>query len=259
MAQIIQTENSGAVRRWIFTEAEMQRCQELVHAGYPFAVLIYQLELRPNMDYETGVVGIKRRLCELGLITLLERQVRQGSRHPKKVWNRHKIQRQLKALVKFGLIEREGLPMVFRLPLAFFGSLRAVEVRTDVDTTNQAPTPRVSSILSEKSERRCAPSLITIQHQHAEVILQAYKTHLPALAEVRVLSDKLLARMADLWGCDERHQDADFWNFYFGVQCRKSGFATGLDFDQRKGPFKANLMWLLDRDNFERIMNGELS
>ena len=144
--------HSGATasgRRWFFNEAEWGALLEVLKAGYPYAALIYQLELRPHMDFRTGVVGERRRISEKALLELVERRPESRSNWRGKDRDRHWIQRQLSALKKYGLLEKiSGRRMVFRLVLADCGSIRLGEARTKLEA--EARTISAPNI-SEKS------------------------------------------------------------------------------------------------------------
>lgn len=124
------------MRRWVFNEREHEVFQRLIWDGYPFAVLIYTMELRPHMDAATRIVGDRRRVSEAGMGEMLERHAKPGSHSgTAKKRDRYYIQRQLKVLEQYGLIdrlpkERRNAPMRFLLPLADTGSFRPQEDRT---------------------------------------------------------------------------------------------------------------------------------
>ena len=125
--------HSGATasgRRWFFNEAEWGALLEVLKAGYPYATLIYQLELRPHMDFRTGVVGERRRISEKGLLELVERRPTARSDWEEKDRDRHWVQRQISALKRYGLLEK--IPrrrMVFKLLLADCGSVCLAQTR----------------------------------------------------------------------------------------------------------------------------------
>lgn len=124
------------MKRWVFNEHEQKVFQSLIWDGYPFAVLIYVMELRPHMDAATHIVGDKRTVCESGIAEMLERQCKPGSHSGStKRRDRNYIQRQLKVLEDVGLIQRlkkkkRNSPMRLYLPLADTGSFRPQEERT---------------------------------------------------------------------------------------------------------------------------------
>lgn len=255
MGSVVSISAAENARGWSMTDAEQDVCVEMVGDGYPFAVLLYLLEIRPNMDWRTRVSGFPRRLSEKGFMELLERRTKPGSHYGKKQWKRGKIQRQISALEKYGLIERTEFPLVFSLPLAGTGVIRAQEERTQERTEKQHSNPHGCPVLSERSGQRSGLHQLLLQQQY-RVILDAYHFHLPRLPKVLIVSDGLRAAMTDIWNLDERHQTEKFWQWFF-ARCAKSEFITGRDFDKRKGPFKANLTVLLNKNNFEKIMNGE--
>lgn len=118
-------------RRWLMNEREWAALCELVRAGYPYAAILYSYELRVHMDFATGVVGETRRLSQQGLLELLERRPERGSRRPQKQRNRDWLQRQIRALIRHGLIERiPEKQLCFRLVLADTKAIRANEERT---------------------------------------------------------------------------------------------------------------------------------
>jgi hypothetical protein len=208
---------------------------------------------------------------------MLERLPKQGSHWKHQKPTSDEVRGEIKALERAGLLRRipkkkRTDPMIFFLPLADTGSIRPQEEpryehpmkpKDEPQREGQQKRGIQGHEARSKStdEHRNEPHMTEyyIQQQHAKVIVDAYHEHLPRLAPVNILSEKLLARMTDIWQSDERHQQPVFWAKFFGERCRDSDFVMGRSFDPRKGGFKANLAWLLDRQNFERIMNGEIT
>lgn len=303
------------VRRWFFNAREVAALRLLLEAGYPYAVALYQLELRLVMDFTTGVVGLSRRISERGLLELLHRAPVQGSHYREKRRGRSWLQRQLSALEKFGLVERvPQKQLVFRLPLADSGVVRIGEERTyertlfrdspDVraDTLAEISAPKITAVsiacdeaLKQKApmsgrmsapisadertyERttsvksfttttdRCALGVgdLTMEQLMAvdmALVVEAFHSVLPGLPRVRFPdSPGYRGMVAQVWFAppDGKHQTAEFWRWYF-AQCRDSDFLMGRAHDSRRGRFKASFKYLLDRDTFVRVMNGEFS
>lgn len=139
-------------KRWVFNEFEHEAFQQLIWDGYPFASLIYMMELRPHMDAATRIVGDKRKVSEAGIGEMLERHAKAGSHNGSaKKRDRYYIQRQLKALEDYGLLvrlpkARRNAPMRLLLVLADAGSFRPQEERT------------MSALGKTHNKNTCAPT-----------------------------------------------------------------------------------------------------
>ncbi len=87
------------------------------------AQVLYLRGLRRFMDYETGIVGIKRRISRKGLFEVLEVHKLRGSHRAVVSMNKDRLRALFNVLLQAGLIERvKGYEstLVFRLPLADF-------------------------------------------------------------------------------------------------------------------------------------------
>jgi len=208
---------------------------------------------------------------------MLERLPKKGShwKHQKPTYD--EVRGEIKALERVGLLrrlpkKRRTDPMIFFLPLADIGTVRPQEEHRMEQPMMSKDEPQrkaqeIRDFQGYEPRSKCAheapyePHMTEyyLQQQHAQVILDAYHEYLPKLPKVNILSEQLLVRMTDVWRSDERHQQPVFWEKFFGERCRASDFVMGRSFNPRRGQFKGNLSWLLDRPNFERIMNGEIS
>lgn len=242
-----------------------------MHDGYLLAYVMYVGGFRRRMDYLTRTVGAteQSRVSLDFFKTMLERHPKRGSHWGYLRPSTDEVRGELSALERVGLIrrlpkKRRTDPLLFCLPLADAGQIRAQEEpQRNPKEEPQGEVQQIRGFQADEPQRGKAdePHITGnyIQQHQAGLILQAYHKHLPGLPDVLITSDELLARMSDIWHMDERHQEAAFWDFFFGKQCRSSGYIMGRDYNERKGPFKANLMWLLNRQNFKKIMNGEFS
>lgn len=152
---------SAGEKRWFLNGREVAALRELVEMGYPYAVVLYTLELRLVMDFATGLAGYPRRISERGLLELLHRSPQPGSHYSEKRRGRSWLQRQISALEKVGLVERAPKKrMVFRLLLADSGALRVGEERTYERTT----FPRVAGAGADKLGVNSAPKIARISN-----------------------------------------------------------------------------------------------
>lgn len=118
-------------------EAELEALQELVLDGYPFAQVLYVLQFRTRMSFDSFTVGDRSNntVKESWLGDCIERRAKQGSRFSSKRRSRQFIQRQIAKLVEYGLLQRlekkhQRSPMCFFFPLAARGLNRILEERT---------------------------------------------------------------------------------------------------------------------------------
>jgi len=163
--------------------------RRLMTAGHPYAALIYQLELRINMDYATYTVGITRRLSERGILELVERDPGSGSNWDKKQRDRHWVQRQFRLLVKFGLIEK--IPkkrMCYRLLLANVDLFRSQEART-----KSGAKARTKPVLSKNKEDRVGLRVVAdnAAGNPAENTPGRAQENRPNTGEARTTSEKI--------------------------------------------------------------------
>jgi len=283
---------SRPVRHWFFNEHEQLALRELLTLGYPFALAIYQLELRPNMDFKTAVVGRKRRISEQGLRELVERRPERGSRWSVKKRDRAWIQRQLSALEKVGLIKK--LPdekLCFLLVLANVEVVRANEERAYERTTSGINCAGVTSLKEVKKQHLSAvPSVLepvkygderTDERTTSEkiftttnpldfeqlrsvdmaMVVDAYHRVLPGLAPIRAYDSPGYRNLVGrIWFREPvpKHQAPEFWGWYFR-QVRDSDFLMGRAYNPRYGKFKTNFKYLVTEGVFEKIVNGEFS
>lgn len=259
------------LRRNTLNELEHAALESLVHDGYLLAYVMYVGGFRRRMDYLTRTVGgSDKSTVSLGFFqAMLERHGKRGSHWGYLRPSVDEVRGEISALEKVGLIrrlpkKRRTDPLLFCLPLADAGQIRPQEEpQRNPKEEPQRKNQQTQGFQADEPQRAKAdePHMtgIYIQQQQADVILQAYHEHLPNLRKVLIPSDELLARMTVIWQMDGRHQEKAFWDYFFGKLCRASGYVMGRDYNDRKGPFKANLKWLLDKNNFQRIMNGEFS
>ena len=85
---------------------------------------------------------------------------------------------------------------------------------------------------------------------HDEII-SAYHEILPELPKVRVWSDKKRKELRARWREDKRRQSVDWWRRFF-TRIRDCEFLMGA-----KTEWQANLGWIVQAGNFEKIMNGQ--
>lgn len=285
--------SSRPVRHWFFNERELLALRELLTMGYPFAVAIYQLELRPNMDFKTAIVGRKRRISEQGLSELVERRPERGSRWGVRRRDRAWIQRQLSALEKVGLIERMvNEKLCFLLVLANVEVVRSDEERAYERTTLSAGHGVASLLKNPKKQRLSAvPPILefvksgdvrTDERTTSEkifttttnpldfeqlravdmaMVVEAYHRVLPGLAPIRAYDSPGYRNLVGrIWFREPvpKHQSPEFWDWYF-KQVRDSDFLMGRAYNQRHGKFKTNFKYLVTDGVFEKIVNGEFS
>lgn len=104
---------------------ELEALQRLTNKGYPFAVIMYVLQLRARMDFTFFTVGDTKGsvVAERFLMDCIEREAKAGSHHSAKKRDRNFVQRQLSAMVEEGLVVRlpkkkKSDPMRLFFPLA---------------------------------------------------------------------------------------------------------------------------------------------
>ncbi len=272
------------------SDDELERLQELMWAGYPFAYVLYVQELRRYMDARTGVVGDRRKVCEQGMRETLERESKRGPDGAPKVRSRHFVQRQLKALVKYGLVER--LPkggrfsaMRFFLPLAVPGLKGPQEMRTVMRTVMRTGDDQKTSTVTDasalfrpdgerKSALKCAQHQEVLQEEHREALSMDDLRQVDLAMVVRLYHEILVPLkvpplrvwdttgyrhlVARVWfmGDDGRHQTEAFWRAYF-QQVAGSDFLTGRQATRGRDRFKGNFKFLVDPDRVIKTLNGE--
>lgn len=275
-------------RRWQFNQNEWIRCCQLLEDGYPFAVLIYLLELRIHMNFRTGVVGAERRISLKGLCELLERQKKKGSHWGEKKPDKDFVRRQLKALERYGLLERlpkerDLDPLLFRLPLADTGLIRPQEERhKEHHKERHDRNPKMPRLVrvsggsamqdSHEEHHKEHHTSVCLQEEQGKaftfeqlravdvgMVRRVFTEVLPQLPEPLWQTEAMRILVARVWyaRADGKHQTEEFWRWYF-EQCRESDFLMGrVTTSQRRRPVKANFSFLLDLDRVQKVINGE--
>ena len=125
MGEIVNIGASDYVGRiWQFNEDEDAAMEYLPHSDQ----VLYLRGMRKNMDFSTGIVGIRRAISYQGFKELLEINRKQGSTKASYAPTKDELRACIARLVKAGLIERINLNtgsrierLVFKLPLAHVG------------------------------------------------------------------------------------------------------------------------------------------
>ncbi|MFW5721644.1 MAG: hypothetical protein ACOCWW_04605, partial [Bacteroidota bacterium] len=94
---------------------------------------------------------------------------------------------------------------------------------------------------SEKQRKNCP-------HQK---IIDLYHNILPELPKVQDWSPTSRKRLQALWNEFSERKSIDWWRSFFEDYIKTSDFLMG-----RKVEFKANLAWIVKRENFSKILNG---
>lgn len=87
-----------------------------------------------------------------------------------------------------------------------------------------------------------------------ESIVALYHELLPQLPKVQVWSGKRREALKTRWGEDKTRQDIAWWRAYF-TRVAASDFLTGRTHGS-KGPFVADLEWLVGAQNLVKVLNG---
>lgn len=132
---------------WSWSEVEDAALDYLPHQ----AQVLYLRVLRRHMDFDTGIVGLSRRLSEVMFAEWLEVHPAQGSTAKKIRPTRGEVRAMVRQLERKGLLERVPkdkrgvLPLVFRLPLARTGLIRPKCERQINDPKKTVGTTAMSS------------------------------------------------------------------------------------------------------------------
>lgn len=144
---INSSDYSGRV--WQFNEDEDAALEYLPHQDQ----VLYLRGLRKNMDFSTGIVGVRRRISYQMFKELLEVNRNQGSTKGDYAPTRGELRAIIARLVGAGLIERLELktsarvePLVFKLPFAHTG--RYSVLNSERHGNNTGATPRNNSALA---------------------------------------------------------------------------------------------------------------
>lgn len=115
---------------------------------------------------------------------------------------------------------------------------------TETETDNSEPKGSVSS--AEASDRESADFC-----PH-EKIIQLYHERLPELPPVvasRWRGSKGAKYLRARWREDKRHQSLDFWGRFFAAARTNAHWMGGT------GDFRASLAWLVQRENFDKVIS----
>lgn len=145
--------NAPKLNSWKWNELEEAALDELHDA---FAEKLYLRGLRKHMDYGSGYVGIKRRVCYDQFIELLEELPTRRSHKVKFKPSVDKVRWLIKKLVEVGLVAKikqkhRKDPLVFFLPLASVGLIRTND---EHHRNTIGPTPKQGASVSRISEHK---------------------------------------------------------------------------------------------------------
>lgn len=88
-------------------------------------------------------------------------------------------------------------------------------------------------------------------------IVECYHRVLPGLPRVeRPNTPKVLAAIQSVWDMDPRHCTVRFYQHYFEKVATRQ-FLIGQQHESRKGPFKANFLFLMTPECVDKVFNGE--
>lgn len=143
MGEVVSIGASDYVGRiWQFNEDEDAAMEYLPHADQ----VLYLRGLRKNMDFSTGIVGIRRKVSYQQFKELLEVNRQQGSTKPSYAPTRDELRAIIARLTRVGLIERLTLDatarierLVFKLPLAHVGQYSTQSKEPRHNTTGATP------------------------------------------------------------------------------------------------------------------------
>lgn len=106
----------------------------------------------------------------------------------------------------------------------------------------------VSEEESKEEERR-----VDIPYQE---ILNLYHEVLINNPKVAIFSDKRKRSVKKLYNHHDKHKNLDWWKLYF-ERIQTSQFLTGQIEGNGRKPFKADFDWILNIDNFVKIVEGK--
>lgn len=143
MGEVVSIGASDYVGRiWQFNEDEDAAMEYLPHADQ----VLYLRGLRKNMDFSTGIVGVRRKISYQQFKELLEVNRQQGSTKPSYAPTRDELRAIIARLTRVGLIERLSLGttarierLVFKLPLAHVGQYSTQSKEHQHSTTGTPP------------------------------------------------------------------------------------------------------------------------
>jgi len=125
--------------------------------------------------------------------------------------------------------------------------------------TNRLPLDNQESGLRPQLD---APEQSRVEQSRAEKIpyqsiLDLYHNILTDHPKVRIYSDGKKRKVKGLYKYDSKHKELAWWDSYFN-HVKKSMFLTGQvqSRDDRK-PWKADFEWLMNKENFAKIVDGK--
>jgi len=83
-------------------------------------------------------------------------------------------------------------------------------------------------------------------------IVELYHQILPTMPSIKVWTEKRKKLLQARWREDEKRQDLDYWERFFGYVA-KSDFLCG----RTDKPFNCDLEWMLNASNFVKIIEGK--
>ena len=126
-----------------------------------------------------------------------------------------------------------------------------------IDGKSIRVTPKLATLIPPSS------SLPVGEEEGGEVlvpkdsVIALYHQHLPNNPKVREFSPAALRNLRARCDGDPKRTDPHWWGRLFTYIAEYCPFLTGQEFDPSRGPFRPTLAWMLQPENFAKILNGE--
>ena len=169
MGEVVSIGASDYVGRiWQFNEDEDAAMEYLPHADQ----VLYLRGLRKNMDFSTGIVGVRRKISYQQFKELLEVNRQQGSTKPSYAPTRDELRAIIARLTRVGLIERLSLGttarierLVFKLPLAHVGQYSTQSKEHQHSATGTPPAQSLDAARPAEHVNPSSESSMNPSHQ----------------------------------------------------------------------------------------------
>ncbi|MFW5804151.1 MAG: hypothetical protein ACOCWG_02850 [bacterium] len=111
---------------------------------------------------------------------------------------------------------------------------------------------KFSFLLSDEKKMNKVKSTVPTKNCPHQKIIDIYHQTLPELPRVKSWNPTKRNHLTARWREDKDRQSLDWWYNFFVNNIRNSNFLMG-----KKSEWRANLDWIVKRENFSKILNGQ--
>lgn len=171
-------------------------------------------------------------------------------------WSRGKVRRFLKALENNEMIVHQTVPVTSIISICNYSTYQTCSTSdSTIDDTSDSTTHEPQAVHKQECKNGKNEKKPNIPYQD---IVELYNSTCVDLTKVQILTDKRKRVIKKFWDKSETHREMEFYGRFFN-------YVTTIDFlcgrteptGNRTKPFKADLEWILNLENFAKIIEGK--